>query len=191
MSGRISAIEPRIKHSYPKLYFRRELVGYQSAYPDPFEYRSILDVRISDEVFTTIASTAHDQDRSDLVRLGKKELDYLIRWAGETYDPRFWWLAYLDGALAGFVFPHIYEDVPTLGSIWHIGVLPDFRGNGYGKILHARALETLRVLGAARYTGSTEPDNVAMLRIFHANGCAFSSFRIIEEFENGTGRPLV
>lgn len=186
-----TAIEPRIRHSYPKLYFKRELAGYRSPHTDPFEYRSILDAPIPDEVFAIIASTAHDKDISDLALLGKREFDYLVRWADEAFDPRTWWLAYLDGALAGFVFPQMYPDEKTLGSVWHIGVLPKFRRRGFGKILHARALETLRALGAKYYVGSTEPNNPAMMRVFLANGCNFSSFRIIEQFENGTGRALV
>ena len=191
MSIPIRAIEPRLKHSYPKLYFKRELADYLAPYTDPFEYRSILDAPIPDEVFEVIASTAHDEDRSNLAVLGKKEFDYLVRWANDAYDPAVWWLAYLGGSLAGFVFPQLYYDARTMGSVWHIGVLPEFRGKGFGKILHARALETLRVLGAERYSGSTEPENEAMIRIFRANGCVFSGFRIIEEFENGTGRALV
>ncbi len=184
------AIEPRIKHSYPKLYFRRELAGYRSPYSDPFEYRSFLDAPIPDEVYSVIASTAHDKDCSDPVMLGKREFEYLVRWADEAFDARRWSLAYRNGTIAGFVFPQMYPDAKNLGSVWHLGVLPKYRGKGFGKILHARALETLRVLGATRYTGSTEPDNEAMLRIFRANGCEFSGFRIIEEFENGTGRAL-
>ncbi len=185
------ALEPRVRHSYPKLYFKRELAGYRSPYSDPFEYRSILNAPIPDDVFAVIASTAHRRDISDLLEVGKQEFDYLVRWAEDAFDPRVWWLAYLDGTIAGFVFPQIYPDEKRLGSVWHIGVLPEFRGKGFGKILHARALETLRILGAERYTGSTEPHNEAMLRVFRSNGCYFSSLRIIEEFDNGTGRALV
>lgn len=53
-----------------------------------------------------------------------------------------------------------------------IGVFPDHRSRGLGKILHARGLEILRAQGALDYIGSTDVLNASMLRVFETNGCS-------------------
>lgn len=51
-----------------------------------------------------------------------------------------------------------------------IGVLPESQGRGYGLRLHKRRLEYAWCAGALAFIGATQPDNVAMRRIFERCG---------------------
>ncbi|MDP4199854.1 MAG: GNAT family N-acetyltransferase [Bacteroidota bacterium] len=174
----MQAVEPRVARVFLKCYARRRLDDYRSPYSDPFEYRSILDFKPIeiDRILSAVG--------------GSRGPTLLELHAGEAYDPRHWFISMLDDEPAGVVFPQIYEDVGDLGSIFHVGILPKFQGLGYGKIIHAHGLESLRALGAKKYVGSTPPDNIPMQRVFRANGCEIYAVYLIEEFENGTGRAL-
>ncbi len=186
------AIEISLSCAYPKLYFGRKLDGYRSPYADPFEYRSILQEDISDAMYAEVLTIGaeHFQAVGDPIERGKFHMEALRKHAEHAYEPRYWWLAYLDEEPVGLVFPQFIPDLEKVGTVYHIGIRNQFRGNGYGRIIHAHALETLARLGATRYLGSTQPDNYAMIKVFEANGCNYKSFRIIEEFSNGDGRAL-
>ncbi|SRR5579883_1071521 len=186
------SIELSLSCSYPKLYFERKLDRYRSPYSDPFEYQSILDKDIPDSLYSDVLATGTERFAgiSDRIERGKNHLRALIEHADKAFEPRYWWTAYLGGEPIGLVFPQFIPDLKNVGSVWHIGVCNVYRGSGYGRILHAHALEALSVLGANRYLGSTQVDNYAMIKVFEANGCNFKSFRIIEEFTNGDGRAL-
>ena len=67
--------------------------------------------------------------------------------------------------------PYIHPENPYIGSLLNFGVKPEFRGKGYGSIIHSKGLELLKEMGAKKYIGSTKPTNYAMLRVFEINGC--------------------
>jgi ribosomal protein S18 acetylase RimI-like enzyme len=71
----------------------------------------------------------------------------------------------------GILIPKIFDDIPEEGTIHTFGLFPEFRGQGLGKILHAKGLEVLSELGATRYVGSTDRQNEPMIATFQANGC--------------------
>lgn len=193
------AIELRLAHSYPRVYYKRSLVDYRSPYDDPFEYRSILDITVPDELYTTLAlipdfaRMGHPRDHlptQELVACGQADMLALIERAAEAYDPRYWFIPHLDGVPIGAVFAQLYPGELDLGCTFHIAVFKAFRGNGFGKIIHAHGLETTSRLGAVRSIGSTQPQNFAMQHVFLANGFHYSGYRLIEEFDNATGRAL-
>ena len=71
----------------------------------------------------------------------------------------------------GVVLPQIYAQDPTAGTLFYLAVVPERRGSGLGRRLHAFGLRRLRQLGAVHYYGSTDSRNAPMLAIFTANGC--------------------
>lgn len=91
--------------------------------------------------------------------------------AGPAFEPRGWLVAWYQGEPCGVVLPQRYHDEPDSGTIFYIGVLPDFRGRRIGRHLHREGLRLLRHMGVKRYKGSTDERNTAMAGIFTANGC--------------------
>lgn len=99
------------------------------------------------------------------------EFAELVDAAGSLFDPEGWYLVDdADGPL-GVVLPQAYPDVPTLGTLLYIGVLPERRGAGLGRELHQYGLQILAERGCTDYAGSTDLANVAMQRVFELNGC--------------------
>jgi ribosomal protein S18 acetylase RimI-like enzyme len=109
--------------------------------------------------------------------------DKLTGWtehADEALNLKNWLLAYRDGKLAGAVFAQRYFDKPEEGSIFFIGLTPEFRGKGLAKILHAKGLELLSNEGCTGYVGSTDIQNTAMIAVFKANDCTLTTIRKID-----------
>ena len=120
----------------------------------------------------------------------KEKFDSLVEFAGTAYQPKHWLIAYREGTPIGYVFPQRYFDIPEEGSIFDLAVVPEFRSNGYGKILHSKGLEMLASMGVTNYVGSTEIQNERMIAIFLANGCTLTKVRMIQIEEDGTQRFL-
>lgn len=57
------------------------------------------------------------------------------------------------------------------GTLGYIGLLPNLRGRGLGRALHAEALWLMRSSGLERYEDGTEWDSAPMRAIFEAAGC--------------------
>jgi len=140
-----------------------------------------------DEVYRLIAMAPFFdiQPGMDPLSQARTEFDVLVEFAASAYAPEHWLIAFKDGSPVGYVFPQRYWDAPEEGSIFAIGVLPEFQGRGFGKIIHAKGLEILSELGMVRYAGSTETKNSAMIAIFLANGCHLTKTHTIEVDENG------
>lgn len=156
-----------------KIFVRKELDGYTSPYNDPFTYRTLHE--IGRNAFIAAMTTASEGDMfEEEERNPEREFDELIEYAGSAFDPHHWRMALLDGVPAGVVLPQPYHDAPHKGTLFYIGVLPAFRGRGFGKILHAAGLEYLARLPVATYVGSTDTRNTAMAAVFQRNGCVVS-----------------
>ena len=67
-----------------------------------------------------------------------------------------------------YIYNYRGDDV---GGLEYICVLPQFRGNGYGKIIHRKSLNALRKKGVTEYRGATNIENYPMIDIFKSNGC--------------------
>jgi GNAT superfamily N-acetyltransferase len=167
-----------------KQYARRDITGYKSPYSDPFEYRSIVEIGM-DEVCRTMIPFNENKSAPDRFAQARIEFDELIEYAGTAYKPEYWYAATLGNKIIGVVFPQRYWDKMEEGSIFHIGVLPEHQGKGYGKILHAKGLETLATMGCTGYVGSTEIENARMISVFLANGCKLTAVREVERLRAG------
>lgn len=160
-----------------KQYARRSLVGYTSPYVDPFRYVPILELPQEEvlQIFhdSVFASCGRDVDRD-------ADFQHCVKAAREQYDPSIWMIVYLEDEPVGIVFPQRIGDAPELGSVYHIGLMPKHRGKGYGKILHAKAMQLLAEKGLEKYLGSTDVKNAPMIKIFQTNGCELHTIRWIK-----------
>jgi ribosomal protein S18 acetylase RimI-like enzyme len=135
---------------------------------------------LRDAIGRVMESGTDESDRCNVPRIG---VDAAVQ---ELFDlfPRYferkdgWWKAAHDrsGAFVGFVLPVTFQEArywkvgEPQGTIYYMGVLPEFRGRGHAlELIH----EATRVLLAARCwrifcdTGS---DNVPMVRAFRRAG---------------------
>lgn len=154
-----------------KVYFRRDLEGYRSPHQDPFQYRSLAAVGEAHFLEEFVRIYPQNLNRNFNNADPRAEFFELKIAAGSTLDERQWLIAYHNDLPAGIVVPKIFDDIPDEGTIHTFGLFPEYRGKGYGKILHARGLEDLARAGAVRYVGSTDCQNTPMLATFKANGC--------------------
>lgn len=112
----------------------------------------------------------------------QKQFKDLASYAGSNFLPQNWLIAYRGEDIVGMVLPQSYgEDSPGDGSLFFIGIVPEFRKQGLGRILHARGLHALSEMGLKRYIGSTDIINIDMLAIFRANGCDFYKIRMFDQ----------
>jgi ribosomal protein S18 acetylase RimI-like enzyme len=163
-----------------KQYSRRSIIGYRSPYADPFTYKSILELRDEEviEILARVESESLSRDfgnQNPLVNFSE-----LVEFAGKAYDPTNWLIAYDESAPVGVVFAQRYWDKMEEGSLFVVGLIPEYRGEGFGQVLHAKGLELLGHAGVRSYVGSTDVQNVPMIRVFEKNGCQHTAVRKIE-----------
>jgi ribosomal protein S18 acetylase RimI-like enzyme len=161
-----------------KLYVERELDGFQSEGADPFTYLSLAEA--GESAFVNILAGLEPAEPGTasqaLARTGFQEL---LDLAGSALDRTGWFLVLRHGEPVGLVLPQLFPDSPAEGTLYWIGLLPGWRGRGWGRVLHARGLELLLGRGARRYIGSTPLDNLPMRRIFQLNGCRERGVRVL------------
>ncbi len=154
-----------------KAYVERTVLGYRSEHEDPFTYRSLEDVGTDAFVEAMTLAALGDPFEDVTERDPRADFDQLVSYAGERFDPAMWHLAYLEDKVAGVVLPQPYPSEKKDGTLFYVAVVPEFRGRGYGKILHGVGLTQLATQGVEKYVGATDMRNAPMLRIFQANGC--------------------
>ena len=98
-------------------------------------------------------------------RWNRLKMNSVSKW--RTYCHIFW----KDGEPIGLSIPHIEHGTKDEGRLFYFGVVPEWRGQGYGTIIHRMTFGILKKIGAATYVGSTDENNHHMIRIFKANGC--------------------
>lgn len=91
-----------------------------------------------------------------------------------TWRDDWWQLVTVDGEPAGCVMPVLFRKSGRAGSdegtIFHIGVLPRFRGHGLGRLLLAQATNTLLAHGVWRLYCDTASNNKPMIAAFTSQG---------------------
>jgi ribosomal protein S18 acetylase RimI-like enzyme len=89
---------------------------------------------------------------------------------GYEGDPQWWSIIERDGEAAGFVVPVVFTGAARDGrdeaTIYHIGVVPEQRGQGLGALLLARGTDALLGHGVWRIIADTAAENRAMIGIF-------------------------
>ncbi|MBM7632346.1 GNAT family N-acetyltransferase [Geomicrobium sediminis] len=78
----------------------------------------------------------------------------------------------VDGIPVGIVLPHIEPNTDQEGRMFWIGVHPNYKGIGYGALLHKLGLYRLQIdFHAKTYVGITTIKNKPMKNVMLSNGC--------------------
>ena len=117
----------------------------------------------------TIPGTLDRNDRFYLEACGAAAWGTEMVGAADHADERGWLLAHeRDGTLAGYVAVGSFEE--GVGTIVHIGVVPDRRGRGYVDELLRAANRAARDLGYRSMLSDVDTENVPMLAAMERNG---------------------
>ena len=157
-----------LKIMYSKKLFTRNLRTFTSVYTDNFEYKSINE--IGNRKFSELFKVCIKDPIEKYIQFRKYEIR-IKKLFRSVYTIDNWKVATLKNENVGIIMPHIFPEDLKLGTLLEIGLKPEHRGKGYGRVLHAHGLEILKQMGAKKYLGSTETTNHAMLRVFELNGC--------------------
>lgn len=157
--------------SKEKVFVELKLDEFEGRHEDPFTYRSLTE--IGEDRFVELMTKSATGDPFEDVSLRDPRSDFrdLINYAGAGFDPTWWRVAYLDRDPIGVVLPQVFSDRTNEGTMFYVAVLPEFRGRGFGRVLHASGLAFLAAKGITRYIGSTDARNLPMIAVFRANGC--------------------
>ncbi len=90
------------------------------------------------------------------------------------FHPEDWELAYVGDKPVGITMPQLHDADAEIGSNFYLGLVPDERRKGLGKLLQQRAVETLIRRGVGLIVGSTDVKNIPMIRIFKHLGYQFA-----------------
>lgn len=119
-----------------------------------------------------LTQAASDDPEASAATQPEQEFAELLAHAGSAFDAQQWWVAFTPTDQAvGVVLPQVFEDKPSEGTLSYLGVMPAFRQQGYGALLHQWGLASLAQRQVKRYIGSTGHTNAAMQRVFEHNGC--------------------
>lgn len=117
--------------------------------------------------------------------LGKQDYDHIVQvidrwWGGPTSalaHPLFYYelgqLARVvehDGILVGFLFGFVAPGPPKVGYVHLVGIHPDYRRRGVGKVLYQAFEEDCRSLGCAELKAVTTLGNEASIGFHKATG---------------------
>src|SRR5918994_1277941 len=117
----------------------------------------------------TIPGTLDRNDRFYLEACGAAGWGTEMVGAADPADERGWLLAHEpDGTLAGYVGVGGFEE--GVGTIVHIGVVPERRGRGYVDELLVAANRAARELGYRSMLSDVDTDNAPMLAAMDRNG---------------------
>jgi RimJ/RimL family protein N-acetyltransferase len=152
-----------------KLVVEREPPWPSGPVPAGYALRSLAEV--GEETFAAAMDRAAEGDafEGEGPRDPLAELRDLIELAGERFDATGWFVLVEGDEPAGVLLPQ--RTGRREGTIFYLGVVPERRGRGLGRAIHALGLRLLGERGAARYAGSTDTRNEAMVRVFARNGC--------------------
>lgn len=148
--------------------FEKNLSRFKFRYNDPFEYLSINEAGL--RLFFKVFKQSVENPIKQFEKF-KIYMDRMLNVTEKTYDIGNWKLVLLNKKPIGIIMPHIFQENPELGTLLNIGLVSAERGKGYGRIIHAKGLEILKGMGAKKYMGATDINNLAMLKVFIVNGC--------------------
>lgn len=134
--------------------------------PNRLVFRTLAEM--SNEIFTdaikrVTVGTLDKADSLELKNLGaeKAALNYFNILKDIDYRPNWWYLAYdSDGALVGLVVPQKFSKKE--GAINYIGVVPDYRGQGYVHDLLAKGTSILKNDGIEHVIAEIDVNNIPL-----------------------------
>jgi len=148
-----------------------------------------------------IYQKASSGDPSGVIPVNATPADFRKDLEGDLANPEFHssaeavQIGRINGRPAAFLFAQVLKKPTNIvllegkrsiegwSRLTYMGILPEFRGQGYGRQVHRHGLRTLRGMGGLVYHGGTARDNVSMRRLFESSGC--SVLRLLEEWRLG------
>jgi ribosomal protein S18 acetylase RimI-like enzyme len=130
---------------------------------------------LADVVGQALAVSRDAVDSTTVAKLGAYEAAQRLlqsprRWKC-SYEIDWWKILTFVGEPAGFVLPVTYdEEKGSLGTIFHMGVVPRFRGLGLSRALLRETVTTLTSAGVSRIFCDTDASNEPMIRSFTSEG---------------------
>ena len=178
-----------IQNLFGKAGFAVEQEKLQYIYEGPpppssgvLRFKSVAET--GEELFTQVveAVTAGTLDRFDAAeaaRLGSRRaaeehVDSLKR---IDFNPDWWRLGYSGDELAGLILPQRFSE--TLGCINYIGVLPKYRGRGYGRHLLAEGTRILAENGARKICADIDVANLPLANALENLGYVFRMREVV------------
>ncbi|MDE0584018.1 GNAT family N-acetyltransferase [Planococcus sp. A6] len=114
----------------------------------------------------------------------QKEFEGMQSELGAGYQKSCLVIFYGDQAI-GVTMPQIEKGTVDEGRLFYFGLIPAFRGMGWGAYLHKLSLQLLKQMGAEYYIGATGQHNIPMQRIFEANACELIEKKFIYRLKDG------
>jgi ribosomal protein S18 acetylase RimI-like enzyme len=136
------------------------------------------DARFVDVVAQTLAASPDTADKSSVTLIGpvvaaRTLLESAPKWK-VSREPDWWRLLCFRDEPIGFVLPVTYDETERAGllegTIFHMGVIPEFRGRGFGRLLLREAVRVLMDGGVRRIFCDTDETNAPMIRLFESEG---------------------
>jgi len=141
-------------------------------------YRSVTEV--GEEAFVSVVRDVTVGTLDKLMAVEAKRVggdraarEYVDSLKELDYNPDWWRLGYCGDKLIGLVLPQKFDDVN--GGINYIGVLPEFRGNGYGEKLLAEGTRILLENGVRKIFADIDATNHPLASALEQTGYIFSS----------------
>jgi GNAT superfamily N-acetyltransferase len=153
---------------YTKMIYNKNLDEHEFKFNDIFEYRSLEQSGI-DEFLETYKLVQSDDPEGEIDP--RTDVNELVEYAGKEYHPRNWFIVMLNEKPIGIIMPQKFAAEKSLAGLMHIGLIPQERNKGYGKILFSKSLQILKEIGIEKYMGSTNINNIPMRKVFESSGC--------------------
>ncbi|MHB8584354.1 MAG: GNAT family N-acetyltransferase [Thermoplasmatota archaeon] len=135
----------------------------------PFATRTLAEV--GDDAFFPIFQRA-DADRTVRPAGYRAEAEWAHLKTLPGFDMQYAILATKGGESLGYAVTNLLPGTePQSGAISYMGVLPEKRRQGFGRIIHYAALHALRRRGAVMYRDAVDVRNVGMRAVLRRNDC--------------------
>jgi GNAT superfamily N-acetyltransferase len=127
-------------------------------------------------VGTVLANSVDASDQAAVEALGPEGAAKRILSPpqGFSYRQEWWQLLMYGDVAAGFVLPVIFDGCARDGldeaTIYHMGVVPSYRGRGLARLLLRKATHTLVDHGVWRIHCDTAAANAPMIHLFESEG---------------------
>lgn len=164
-----------------RLEFKSELKDLPDGAGGPFSWEKPRDLSVGEVM--RLARLLYQCSQGDPSATANddhgQQIHQWLHESGLTAGPECFDIARLDGRDAGLIVAQVN---PQNGwsRISYMGLLPEFRGKGFGLWLHRRGFDMLRAQGGQVYHGGTSATNRAMIALFRANKCR--DYRTLQEW---------
>jgi ribosomal protein S18 acetylase RimI-like enzyme len=136
------------------------------------------DIKNFKAMMKCILMDTRDRDDQQQIKLRGLEIVVQNKFKGIEedfdYDSKWWQVGIFDGRQVGYILPVSFKDCAKdgliEGTVFHIGVLPEFRNRGFGLELLVKGCEVLSGIGMWRIFCDTDSENEPMIRAFVAAG---------------------